>query len=124
MPDGRAMTLVAMEPRAYYTVKLTPPADGWARLPQLTERARSVSAELRAEGIEVRLVRSVFVPEDESCFYLFRAASADAVLEAARRAGLRVDRLLEAVVIPDTGAARTTSSQAAQMTGGREEQRS
>jgi len=44
-------------------------------------------------------VRSIFVPEDETCIYLYEAASQDAVEEAARRAGLPIDTVAEA--IPD-----------------------
>jgi Protein of unknown function (DUF4242) len=53
--------------------------------------------QLRAEGILVRLLRSIFVPEDETCFYLFQAQSSDAVREAATRADLRFDRVMSAI---------------------------
>jgi Nickel responsive protein SCO4226-like len=52
--------------------------------------------ELTSEGTPVRLVRSIFVPEEETAFYLFRATSAEAVREAATRAGLRAERVSEA----------------------------
>jgi hypothetical protein len=48
-------------------------------------------------GAEVRLQRTIYVPEDDTCFYLFQAASADAVREAMTRAGLRPDRITQAV---------------------------
>jgi hypothetical protein len=44
----------------------------------------------------VRFVRSIFVPEDETCFYLFQARSIDAVRDAVSRVGLRVERITEA----------------------------
>ena len=57
-----------------------------------------VAAEkLSAEGTHVRLLRSILVPEDETCFYLFQAQTSDAVREAATRAGLRFERVVEAV---------------------------
>lgn len=49
----------------------------------------------------VRFVRSIFVPEDETCFYLFEAPSVEAVREAAHRAGLQVERVSEATVAAD-----------------------
>jgi hypothetical protein len=51
-------------------------------------RARRAAEELLGEGTPVRLLRAVFVPEDETCFYFYEAASADAVREAAERAVL------------------------------------
>jgi ubiquinone/menaquinone biosynthesis C-methylase UbiE len=41
----------------------------------------------------VSCVRSIFVPQDETCFLLFEAPSADAVEEAVRRAGLRHEHI-------------------------------
>jgi hypothetical protein len=59
--------------------------------------------ELSREGSPVRYLRSIFVPEDETCFYLYEAASAQVVLEAAQRAGLPFDRITEAVTSPSEG---------------------
>ena len=53
--------------------------------------------QLTREGQQVRLLQSLFVPQDETCFLLFEAQSKDAVAEAARRCGLRFERLVEAV---------------------------
>ena len=41
----------------------------------------------------MRFVRSVFIPEDETCLCVYAAASAKDVREAARRAGLQVGRV-------------------------------
>jgi hypothetical protein len=87
-----------MDARAYYTVKLVSPADGWGRLPELTAGARRATEELRADGVDVRFLRSVFVPEHETCFYIYEATTADDVREATRRAGLPVERITEASV--------------------------
>jgi len=39
----------------------------------------------------------VFVPEDEACFYVYEAPSADDVREAARRAELPLVSVVEAI---------------------------
>ncbi|MEJ7791881.1 MAG: nickel-binding protein [Gaiellaceae bacterium] len=59
--------------------------------------ARRAAEELTREGVEVQYVRSIFVPDDETCYLLFEARSADVVREAARRADLPFDRVAEAV---------------------------
>ncbi len=64
-----------------------------------SEGARRAAEALTREGIEVRFLRSIFVPEDETCFYLYEAGSAQAVHEAAIRAGLAFDRVAEAVAM-------------------------
>ena len=40
------------------------------------------------EGTPVRFVRSIFVPEDDTCFFLYQAQTPEIVHEAARRADL------------------------------------
>ena len=59
--------------------------------------ARVCSDQLRHEGMHVYHVRSIFVPEDETCIHLYRAESIEAVRVAAARASLPLDRLTEAV---------------------------
>ena len=55
---------------------------------QQAERVDQAAAELTREGRPVRCLRSIFVPEDETCFLLYEAPSIDAVEDAVRRAGL------------------------------------
>ena len=52
-------------------------------------------ARAAAEGTTARYLRSIFMPEDETCFLFFEAASAAAVGEVADRAGLDA-RIVEA----------------------------
>ena len=68
-----------------------------ALLKDVEARVRSAAAELSESGTPVRYVRSIFVPEDETCFYLYEAASAEDVAKAARRAALPFERVAEAV---------------------------
>ena len=66
-------------------------ADGVEREAQ---RARRAAAALTAEGRPVRLVRSIFVPEDETCFLLVEADTVETVHEAATRAAVPFERVL------------------------------
>jgi hypothetical protein len=70
-----------------------------ARTGAEAEVARA-AARMRAtasDGDGVRYLRSIFVPEDETCFYVFASASLEAVAELAARAGLVGCRIVEAV---------------------------
>jgi hypothetical protein len=49
------------------------------------------------EGTRVRYVRMTFLPDDETCFHIFEAASKAAVVEACRRAGIGSGRIITAV---------------------------
>jgi UDP-N-acetylmuramyl pentapeptide synthase len=53
--------------------------------------------ELAREGTRVRFECSVYVPEDEICFFVFGAHSVRAAARAAERAGLDPLRIVEAV---------------------------
>ena len=63
-----------------------------ARLPDI-ETVVAAANQVTQEGSRVELLRLIHVPEDETCFYLFSAESADGVVDTADRAGLRLDRL-------------------------------
>ena len=74
-------------------------------LEQWERRARGAADELTAEGTPTRYVRSLYLPEDETCFYVFQACSADAVTAACRRAGIAYERIVAAV---DTSLGQST----------------
>lgn len=61
------------------------------------QRARVAARQLSREGESVRYVRTTLLPEDETCFHLFEAASEEAVAEVCRRAGLGKPRIVRAV---------------------------
>jgi len=63
-------------------------------------RARSTAAELTLEGTCVRFERSIHVPEDEICFFVFDADSSRDAALAAQRAGLEPVRVVEVVSSP------------------------
>jgi hypothetical protein len=79
-----------------YLVELYLPRDSLAPA-EAVRRVRSSANAMSREGKWVRYTRSIFVPEDETCFLLFEAASAELVGEANRRAALEYDRIVEAI---------------------------
>jgi hypothetical protein len=65
--------------------------------PAREERARTAAAELTHEGKTSRFEFAIHVPEDEICFFVFGAPSADQAALTAQRAGLDPIRVVEAV---------------------------
>ena len=61
-------------------------------------RARSAAEELTRERARVRFRRSIHVPEDETCFFVFDASSGFEAALAAQRAGLDPLRVVEALL--------------------------
>jgi hypothetical protein len=68
-------------------------ADSPAAVEEARKRARSVAD----AGAEVRYVRTTFLPVDETILHVFEARSEMALQEAAGRAGLAYERIIEAV---------------------------
>jgi hypothetical protein len=66
-----------------------------AELDEASARLAVASAELNADGADVRYLGSTFVPEEESCFCRFESADADDVRRACERAGVSFARILE-----------------------------
>jgi hypothetical protein len=60
-------------------------------------RARSAAEELTQERTRVRFERSIHVPEDEICFFVFDAPSGRDAALVAQRAGLEPFRVVEAI---------------------------
>jgi hypothetical protein len=62
------------------------------------DRATSSAAEaLTRDGTPIRFGGSIYVPEDEICFYSFDAPTLGDVERIAERAGLRLLRVVEAI---------------------------
>jgi Protein of unknown function (DUF4242) len=76
------------------------PANGSAAAARGADAAGRAAEQLTREGTPVQFVRSIFVPEDETCFHLYLAESVESVQAAAGRAALRLDRVAEAVGYP------------------------
>ena len=67
-----------------------------ADLTELAERLNVAARALSQAGLQVRYLRSTYVPEDETCFHYVEAASPSAAERLARNAELSFDRILEA----------------------------
>ena len=61
------------------------------------QRARTAASELSSEGLAIRYLSTTFLPDDETCFHFFEAASADEVSRASERAGLGRVRVVTAI---------------------------
>jgi SAM-dependent methyltransferase len=83
-----------------FLVELYVAHDDGSAARQHADRAERAGAEMAREGRPVRCVRSILVPQDETCFLLYEAPSADAVEEAVRRAGLRHEHISAASSAP------------------------
>jgi hypothetical protein len=93
-----------------YVVELYMPRLGAGALPQATDRARTAATQLRAEGMKVQFLRSIFLPGDEICFLLFEGPCEAVVAEATRRAEIAFERVLTAEFASDESPHMHTSA--------------
>ncbi|HYI21797.1 MAG TPA: hypothetical protein VEX62_04090 [Candidatus Limnocylindrales bacterium] len=90
------------EPRlGRYMVELQPTRNGYEDIRALTDRSRAACEELTREDVVVRLIRSVFVPDDGTWLLLLDASSAPAVAELGRLAALPVSRVSVLLATPE-----------------------
>lgn len=93
-------SVAAMESSARYLVELDRPSDGWLALQGASSRARRAADALAGEGADVRFLRSIYVPEDDTCFFLLEAESAAMVDEVGRRSGVSFQRVTQPMDAP------------------------
>jgi hypothetical protein len=87
-----------------FLVEVFVPRSRALELPAAKERVRAVAASVsRCDG-DIRYVRAIYVPEDETCFYVFDASSADLVAQVSGLAGLPEGRVVE--TLPDSRGGR------------------
>ena len=67
-----------------------------ATLAALEEQARSAAAEMRRRGSDIAYLRTILVPEDETCFHFFEAASVRQLTDAIRETSLPAGRIVAA----------------------------
>ncbi len=74
--------------RSRYLVELGDATGGRPTVQALGDRARRSARDLVSEGSSVRFLRIVFLPEDDSCYLLYEAASDDEIRRAIDGAGI------------------------------------
>lgn len=77
--------------------------------------ARHAAEQLAREGTDVELVRSVFVPEDETCIFIYEAESLASVRMAAERGGLAFEHIAQAAAEADGWATTNTAVREGQL---------
>jgi Protein of unknown function (DUF4242) len=87
----------ASSPMSEFVVELYVARTDTGTVERGAARARLAADELARQGTAVRYLNSIFVPEDETCFFLYEGESAEAVRDAARLAGLSFEHVAEAV---------------------------
>ena len=80
-----------------YLVELRQPELGWPELDAVSDRAREAAGRLTRLGRPVQFLRSVYVPEDGTCVFLYEGRSAADVRLAAEELKIGVDRVVETV---------------------------
>jgi hypothetical protein len=80
-----------------YVVEAYLPRVSHEELSSFEQRLRQAAEIVSRTGTPVAHVRSVHIPDDQTCFHFFEAASAEAVGAAGREAGLVFDRITEAL---------------------------
>jgi hypothetical protein len=93
---------------AGYVVETYLSRQGARDLRLIEERVHRAAEDLTREGMHVRHVQSVFVPDDEMCLHFFDAVSAADVRAAGERAAIAFDRISEAMYGNEFPAAQKT----------------
>lgn len=92
-----------------FLVEVFLPRLGAGDLATTEERAKAAAKRVSGKNVAVRYLRATYVPEDETCFYVFEAPSADLVARASALAGLGDGRIV--------GASETDLKQAGSIIG-------
>ena len=84
---------------ALYLVERHLPGITGDQLKAAAQSAKDTSAQMREEGVQIRYLRSTFLPVEEKCFCLFDAPAPSIVEQANRRANLPFERVHDAAHI-------------------------
>jgi Protein of unknown function (DUF4242) len=79
-----------------YTPESTPMAEIERQAAEIEQKAHLTASKAASPTRPIRYMHSIFIREDETSFHLFEALSAEVVRAATERAGLRLQRIVEA----------------------------
>jgi len=97
--SGRSPAAYGHGEMATYLAEMYMPTTRSGALRDTARKARAATEQMTVEGTPIRYLRTIFLGEDEICFYVYEAGSPETVLEASRRAAIPVDRVVEATDI-------------------------
>jgi hypothetical protein len=69
-------------------------------LAEVAGNARAGAEQAAGAGARICFLLAIFVPQDESCFVLYQASTAEEVSMAGTLAGLAFDRIVPAICDP------------------------
>jgi hypothetical protein len=78
-----------------FLVEVFVPRSQAGELAAAKAQVRAATTRVSRGDRDIRYVRAIYVPEDETCFYVFDASSADLVAQVSGLAGLRDGRIVE-----------------------------
>jgi hypothetical protein len=84
-------------PNAKYIVEAYAPTSQTASLGNRDVRLRTAAEEMAAQGTAIRYLNTLFIPEEEICFFVFEASSPEDVAEVSRRAQIDYERIVRAL---------------------------
>jgi len=84
-------------PNAKYIVEAYAATSQTASLGNHDARLRTVAEEMAAQGTAIRYLNTLFILEEEICFFVFEASSPEDVAEVSRRAEIDYERIMRAL---------------------------
>jgi hypothetical protein len=80
-----------------YIVEAYVPTSRTASLQNDGVRLRTAAEEMATEGTAIRYLNTLFILEEEICFFVFEASSREDVAEVSRRAEIDYERIMRAL---------------------------
>ncbi len=105
------VTPAARPPTNLFLIERYLPATTLEELSTAVERVAHACRTRRMAGVDIRYLHSIYIPAEDTCFCVFRAASAAVVRDANDAPTFRIDRISAGFEL-DTGAGDPSPSAA------------